>query len=190
MTAKKSPSKVASGSPTDGEPLYLVVGSLRRPHGVRGEMVMEVITDFPERLEPNTKVFVGDSHQPMTLAGARFHGEGLLIKFKGVDTPETAGRYRNQLVYVTTADRPRLPKGQYYHHELIGFAVVDEDDKAIGTLTEIIQTRANDVYVVTRPDASEVLLPNIPSVILDIETGRRQIRVRLLDGLIEDRETS
>lgn len=189
MTPKKTPSKVASGSPTDGEPLYLVVGSLRRPHGVHGEMVMEVITDFPERLKANTKVFVGESHQLLIITSARFHGEGLLIKFKGVDTPEKAGRYRNQLIYVPAADRPKLPKGQYYHHELIGFAVVDQNNEEIGRLTEIMQTKANDVYVVTRPDGREILLPNIPSVILDIEAERRQIRVHLLDGLIEDRES-
>lgn len=189
MTAKKNSANAGSGSPSAGEPLYLVVGSLRRPHGVRGEMVMEVITDFPERLKPNTQVFVGDSHQPMTLAEARFHNEGLLIKFNGVDTPEEAGRYRNQLVYVTAADRPPLPKGRYYHHELIGFEVVDEDDQPIGVLSEVMQTGANDVYVVTRPGAREILLPAIASVVLDIEAGRRFIRVHLLDGLIEDRES-
>ena len=189
MTTKKKPGNAGSGSPSAGEPLYLVVGSLRRPHGVRGELVMEVITDFPERLKANTKVFVGDSHQPMTLASARAHNEGLIVKFKNVDTPEDAARYRNQLVCVHASDRPKLPKGQYYYYELIGFAVVDEQDESLGTLTEIMQTGANDVYVVTRPDGGEVLLPNISSVILDIETDRRLIRVHLLDGLIEERES-
>lgn len=189
MTAEKKSNNAGSGSPSAGEPLYLVVGSLRRSHGVRGEMVMEVVTDFPERLKPNTKVFVGDSRQPMTLVGARFHNEGLLVKFKNIDTPEDAARYRNQLVYVPAADRPKLPKGQYYHHELIGFDVVDEADNSIGVLSDIMQTGANDVYVVTQLDGKEILLPAISSVILDIETDRRLIRVHLLDGLIENRES-
>ncbi len=188
MAARKISSNVGSGSPSAGEPEYLVVGSLRRSHGVHGEMVMEVITDFPERLKPNTKVYLGDSHQPMILESVRIHNEGLLVKFKGVDTPEDAGRCRNQLVYVTAADRPKLSKGQYYHHELIGFAIVDEHDESIGTLSDIMQTGANDVYVVTRLDKSELLLPVISSVVLDIEADRRLIRVRLIPGLLDESE--
>ena len=189
MASKKNSSKIGSGSPTNGEPVYLVVGYLRRAHGVRGEMVMEVHTDFPERLKPKTKVFVGEDYQPMMIGSACNHGEGLLIKLDGLDTPEDAARYRNQLVYVTAADRPPLPKGKFYVHELIGFDVVDEEKNSIGTLSEIMQTGANDVYVVTRPDASEILLPVIPSVVLDIDADRRLIRVHLLDGLIEDQES-
>jgi 16S rRNA processing protein RimM len=189
MAPKKDSSNKGSGSPTKGEPDYLIVGYLRRAHGVRGEMVMEIHTDFPERLKPETKVFVGKDYQPMTIATARNHSEGLLIKLNGIDAPEEAARYRNQLVYVTAADRPPLPKGQFYVHELIGFEVVDEEDGLIGKLTEILQTGANDVYVVTRPDASEVLLPVIPSVVLEIDADRRLIRVHLLDGLIEDQES-
>ncbi len=186
MPARKTSNNAGSGSPSAGEPEYLVVGFLRRAHGVRGEMVMEVHTDFPERLKAKTKVFVGDKRQPMMIAATRFHQEGLLVKFKDLDKPEDAARYRNQLVYVTAADRPPLPKGQFYHHELIGFDVADEEKGSIGKLTEIMQTGANDVYVVTRPDGSEILLPVIPSVVLDIEADRRLIRVHLLDGLIEE----
>ena len=113
----------------------------------------------------------------------------MIVKLNSVDTPEDTARYRNQLVYVTAADRPPLPKGQFYVHELIGFDVVDEDQKSIGKLTEIMQTGANDVYVVTRLDGKEILLPVISSVVLNIDADRRLIRVHLLDGLIEDRES-
>ena len=186
MASKRNSSNKGSGSPTKGEPDYLIVGYLRRSHGVRGEMVMEVQTDFPERLKPETKVFVGKDYLPMTIATARNHSEGLLIKLNGIDAPEDAARYRNKLVYVTAADRPPLAKGQFYVHELIGFDVMDEEEGLIGKLTEILQTGANDVYVVTRPDASEVLLPVIPSVVLGIEADRRQIRVRLIPGLLDE----
>ncbi len=186
MAPRKTSSSAGSGSPSAGEPEYLVVGFLRRAHGVRGEMVMEIHTDFPERLKAKTKVFVGDKRQPMTISGTRVHQEGLLVKFKDIDSPEDTVRYRNQLVYVTAADRPQLPEGQFYHHELIGFDVVDEEKGPVGKLTEIMQTGANDVYIVTRPDGSEILLPVIPSVVLDIEADRRLIRVHLLDGLIEE----
>ena len=188
MASKKNSSDKDSGSPIAGEPVYLIVGYLRRAHGVRGEMVMEVQTDFPERLKPKTKVFVGKNYRPMTISAARNHTEGMLIKLDGIDTPEDAARYRNQLVYVTAADRPPLPKGQFYVHELIGFDVVDEDQKSIGVLSEIMRTGANDVYVVTCPDGKEILLPAIPSVVLNIDADRGLIRVHLIPGLLDESE--
>lgn len=183
MPSRKLSNSAGSGSPSTGEPVYLAVGHLRRPHGVHGEMVMEVHTDFPERIKSGMKVFVGESHDALVIGGARFHNEGLIIKFQGVETPEGVGRYRNLWVYVASADRPPLPEGQYYFHELIGLQVVDDKDESIGELTEIVETGANNVYVVTRADGSEILLPAIPSVILDVEMGRRLMRVHLLEGL-------
>jgi 16S rRNA processing protein RimM len=186
MSARKKPRSAGSGSPATGEPEYLVVGSLRRAHGVHGEMVMEVITDFPERLRQGTQVFVGSAHTPLVMEGVRGHGEGLIIKLQGVGAPEEAARLRNQLVYVTAADRPPLPQGQFYEHELIGFKVVDsETNEEIGTLSEILRTGANDVYVVARPGGDEVLLPVIASVVLMLDSDLRVIQVRLLPGLLD-----
>ena len=188
MAGRKQAKKSVSGSPLDGEPEYLVVGQLRRPHGIHGEMVMEVQTDFPERLKPDSEVYLGEHHGRMIISSARFHNEGLLIKFQEVNSPEEAGRYRNQPVYVKTADRPKLPKDQYYHHELTGFNVVDENGELIGNLTEIMQTGANDVYVVRRVNGKDLLLPVIASVVLAVEKSSRQIRVRLIPGLLDELE--
>ena len=189
MVGRRKEKNVGSGSPSTGEPEYLLVGSLRRAHGVHGEMVMEIHTDFPERLQPGVGLFVGPSHRPMVITGVRPHSEGLLVKFQGVQSPEEAVRYRNQPVYVSAADRPPLPEGHYYEHEVIGFAVVeDETNKTIGTLTGIMRTGANDIYLVKRPDGSEVLLPVIASVVLSLDAVSRTIRVHLLPGLIDDRE--
>jgi 16S rRNA processing protein RimM len=183
---RKKIKRTGSGSRSDGEPEYLVVGYLRRPHGLHGEILMEVYTDFPERLKPGSEVYIGDSYQKVLIAGSRYHNEGLLIKFQDFETPEQVGRYRNQSVYVSAADRPALPEGQYYHHELIGFKVVDEKDESIGTLMEIVQTGANDVYVVRQADGREVLLPVISSVVIAVETGNRQIRIRPIPGLLDE----
>lgn len=188
MVPRKKPKSAGSGSPSRGEPEYLVVGSLRRPHGVHGEVVMEVVTDFPERLKAGTNVFVGPAHRAMVIESVRPHGEGMLIKFNGVHTPEEAGQHRNQLVYVAAADRPPLPEGHYYEHQVLGFAVIDDEtEESIGTLSEILHTGANDIYVVARPGGGEVLLPVIASVVLGIDASRRLIRVHLIPGLIEDR---
>ncbi len=171
-----------SGSP-DGEPVYLVVGFLRRPHGLRGEMIMDLHTDFPERLHSGRKLLIGEEHELVTLAGVRPHGQGMLMKFKGLETPEQVGKFRNQWVYVKSSEVPPLPEGQLYQHELFGVAVVDENDKPLGVLVEILQTGANDVYVVRDEAGKELLLPAIPSVILDLDPARRIMKVHLLEGL-------
>jgi 16S rRNA processing protein RimM len=174
--------KKNTGSPA-GEPLYLSVGFLRRPHGVKGEIIMDLHTDFPERMKSGRKLFVGDGHQPVILTSVRPHQAGLLVKFEGIETLEEAGRFRNQWVFVKKSDLPPLPEGQRYQHELLGFRVVDEDGNLLGELVEILETGANDVYVVLDDSGKEILLPDIPSVILDLEPASRTMRVHLLDGL-------
>jgi len=173
--------KKNTGSPT-GEPLYLSVGFLRRPHGVRGEIIMDLHTDYPDRMKKGRKVFVGEGYKPMTIANVRPHQTGLLVKFNEVDTPEDAGLFRNQWVYVQTKDVP-LPAGQHYKHQLLGLKVLDENDNPLGELVEILETGANDVYVVQDDSGKEILLPNIPSVILDLDVDRGFLRVHLLEGL-------
>ena len=184
MPASQDPTETGTGSPPVGEPEYLVIGFLRRPHGLRGEMLMDVHTDFPERIKTGATFYVGESYQPLILASHRPHSKGMLVRFRGFKTPEDAGAYRNQWVYVTAASRPELPEGEYYHHQLIGLNVVDEQDTPLGAIVDIIETGANDVYVVRDESGREILLPAIPAVILDIQLADHQMRVHLLDGLI------
>ncbi len=174
--------KKNTGSPK-GEPLYLSVGFLRRPHGLQGEIIMDLHTDFPERMKSGRKLFVGDEHKPMTLTSVRPHQSGLLVKFKGIETSDDAGKFRNQWVFIKAKDAPPLPEGQIYQHELIGFKIVDESDNPLGELVEILETGANDVYVVRDDTGKEILLPAIPSVILDVEADSRTMRVHVLEGL-------
>ncbi len=171
-----------SGSP-NGEPVYLAVGFLRRPHGVHGEIIMDLHTDFPERLKPGRKLLVSEEHKLMVVEGIREHQKGVIIKFNGIDTPEDAGKLRNTWVYIKASDAPPLPKGQIYQHELFGFQVVDDNNNPLGELVEIIETGANNVYVVRDASGKEILLPAIPSVILELDADRRLMRVHLLEGL-------
>lgn len=184
MPRKTSPAPAGSGSPR-GEPVYLTVGFLRRPHGVRGEMIMDIHTDFPERLRAGTKVFLGETHQPARLASARPHGTSMLVSFRGADTPEQAGRWRNTWVYVTAADRPPLPGGEVYQHQILGLRVVTDEGRALGILADIFDTGANRVYAVKTAEGKEILLPAIDDVILGIDLEKAEIKVHLLEGLIE-----
>ena len=176
-----------SGSPDTGEPEFLVVGKLRRPHGVRGEILMDILTDFPERLHPDVVVYVGDTHQPICIRNTRQHSQALLVTFDDYDSRESVGELRNEYVYVPLDDRPPLPDGEYYYHELIGLQVESDMGENLGVLTNILETGANDVYIVSSDESPDILLPAIESVILEIDLERGRMLVHILPGLIPDR---
>lgn len=174
----------ASGSPPVGEPDFLVVGKLRRPHGVRGEILMDVYTDFPERLKTGVIVYIGPEHTPAHIRSTRWQPPAMLIAFEQYGTREEAGELRNLLVQVRADDRPPLGEGEYYHHQLLGMQVVEESGENLGVLSGILETGANDVFVVTTQEGREVLLPATDEVLLEIDLDRKQMRVHLLPGLI------
>lgn len=181
-TKKSRVTGTPTGSPPTGEPAFLVVGKLRHSHGLKGEILMDVITDFPERLQSGVQVYVGEPPQLLRIRSRRTHGQGLLLSFDGYDGPEAVGELRNTLVFVSTADRPPLPQGEYYHHQLIGLRVVDENGQELGRLVEIMTTPANDVYVV-RGAGPDLLLPAIEPVVQTVDLERGEMQVHLLPGL-------
>jgi 16S rRNA processing protein RimM len=173
-------------SPGEGEPVFLAIGKLRRPHGIQGEILMDVLTDFPERLEKGVIIYMGDQHQPLKIRSRRWQNKAMLLAFDGFTDPETAGQFRNEFLYVRADDRPPLPEGEYYHHQLLGLEVIDETGQPLGVLTKILDTGANDVYIVRPTRGQEILLPAIEQVILDIDLEYKQMRVHILPGLIPD----
>jgi len=188
-SSKKPVNNGIPGSPLQGEPVvYLAVGTLRRTHGVVGDILLDVLTDFPERLKPNSFLFVGDKKQQLKITRKRNHNEGLLLGFEGITNSEQAAKYRAQTVYVLASNRPSLPDGEYYYHQILGLHVVDENEEALGVITDIIETGANDVYVITseRIPSKEILIPALKQVILDVNLNSKVMRVHLLPGLVDD----
>jgi 16S rRNA processing protein RimM len=146
-------------------------------------MRMEVITDFPERLKPGVTVFVGADHRPLRIHSRRWHNQLLLIAFDGFSDPGAVGIFRNWLVYVRADDRPPLPEGDYYHHQLIGLQVIDDRDEPLGQLAEILETGANNVYIVRPLAGPDLLIPAIDEVITQVDLDAGVMRVQLLPGL-------
>ena len=169
--------KDSTGSPSQAEPVFIAVGFLRRSHGIQGEMLMDVLTDFPERMKAGRLVYVGEQHDPYRVDTVRLNNKTMLIKLKGFDNPEAVQRFRNQLVSIQTDQLPALPEDTYYHHQLLGMKVNDEAGNRIGELASILETGANDVYVVRDEDGKEFLFPAIEEVILEVNLERREIRV-------------
>lgn len=180
------PNEKPAGSPPIGEPVFLVIGKLRRTHGLRGELTMEVITDFPERIHIGKMVYLGDERQPMKVRSRRWHGKLMLIAFGTIQSLEEAQGLRNQLVYVRADELPPLPEGEFYQHQLLGLRVMSDDGRFLGHLNKILETGANDVYLVRSEDGKEILLPAIDSVIMDIDLEVSEIRVHLIPGLLQE----
>jgi 16S rRNA processing protein RimM len=151
---------------------------------------MEIYSDFPERLYPKKVIFAGESHVPLTIRRIRPHKDGMLLAFEEITNPEQAGRYRNQVVFISKAVLPDLPAGEYYFHELIGVTVSDDAGKTMGTLTDILKTGANDVYVITGINGREILLPAISDVVLDVDLTRKTMHVHLISGLVDEEGSS
>jgi 16S rRNA processing protein RimM len=169
------------GSPENGEPVFLSIGKLRRSHGLNGDILMDVATHFPERIVKGKKIFVGEDHQEETIENVRTANKNIIIKLASVNSPEDVVPYRNQTVYISTDGLPELPDGEYYHHELIGLSVVTDNNEMVGVISEILETGANDVYIVKTPDNNEVLIPVVFEYVLEYLLDEGKIRVRLPD---------
>jgi 16S rRNA processing protein RimM len=184
MNLSKNSFEEPAGSPDPGEPVFLVVGKIRRTHGVRGELLIDVLTDFPERLRPGLTVYLGENHQPIQLRSCRSHGSGLLVTFEEYSDPEAAGALRNKFIYVRAEDSPKLPEGDYYHHQILGLRVVNEEGASLGRVVNILETGANDVCVIRQDSGAEFLLPIMDSTVLEVDLAQGFMRVHVLDGLI------
>jgi len=147
---------------------------------------MSVLTDFPERLTAGIRLYVGDDHQPLEVRKARWHRKDLLIAFDGFDDREEVGVFRNHLVSVRVDEIPPLEEGEYYLHQLVGLHVINADDEhLLGVVEKIIETgAANDVFLVRAQDGSELLIPDIESVVLSIDIEVGEMRVHILPGLL------
>ena len=180
----KSTKNQNAGSPKSGEPVFLAVGRFGKPHGIHGEISMQVYTDFPERLTPGPLVYIGPERRPQRLQSVRWHGNRLLIKFADYADREAVGELRNQWVLVPAEDSPPLPEGEYYHHELIGLEVRSAAGEVYGQITEILQTGANDVFIIRPAGGKELLIPWTDEVIQDVDLSAGVVTIQMLPGLI------
>jgi len=170
------------------EPRFLVIGQISRPHGIRGEVRVTPYTDQPERFTWLKSVYLGlDNPQSVEIEGVRSHtGQGLiLLKLVGYNTRDEADQLRGQWLQVREEDAIPLAEGEYFLYQLQGLAVYSDDGRHLGSFAEIIETGANNVFVI-RGDLGEILLPNIPEVIQDIDFTANTMIVHLLPGLLPD----
>lgn len=167
---------------------YLDCGKIVTTHGIRGEVKVEPWCDTPDFLLDFSTFYLGKERRPVGVEKARVHGPMVLLKLAGVDTPEEAARLRGTVLYLDRDD-VQLEEGEYFIQDLMGMEVVDADDGRIyGTLVDVTETGANQVYHIRFADGRVNLIPAIPQVVLAIDPAANRMTIRPLPGLFDDRE--
>ena len=166
MPGKTNP-RLSRPEPHEG---YVAVGYIRGPHGLDGELKVESLSDNPDRFQVGAVLRAGDGS--LTILAIRPHRGALLVCFDGITSREQADQLRSLLLEIPESDLAQLEPDQYYRHQLIGLAVRDIAENPLGTLEEVLDTGANDVYVVSDGE-SELLVPAIETVVrnVDISAG-------------------
>ena len=169
---------------------FLETGKIVATHGIAGEVRIQPWCDEAELLtEFDAFYFDAAGKTQRTVERARVHKNVVVVKFKGVDSVEEAQSLRNQIVYIDREEL-ELPEGTYFIQDLIGLEVLDADDPqtVYGTLCEVSQPGANDVYHIRRPDGTENLIPAIPDVVVQTDLDGNRMFIRPLKGLFDDED--
>lgn len=154
---------------------FVAVGRVLAPFGLKGELKVQPLTDNPARFRPNAKLWAGQ--QPVSVATSREALGYVYLTLKGFHDRTSVEKFRHAMLQVPESALPPLPEGEYYRFQLLGLTVVHRDGRVLGTLDEIIQTGANDVYRVRAPDGGEVLIPALTDVIVSVDLDARRMVV-------------
>jgi 16S rRNA processing protein RimM len=162
----------------------LVVGEIGKPHGVRGEVMVIPHTDLLERFTWLDEIYIGQTNPfPVALERVRFHKGRPLLKFAGYNNRDEVEGLRGQLLQVPEDQAIPLEDNEYFLFQLLGILVETVDGQHLGTLTEVIETGANNVFIVQGAQG-EILIPDIPEVISEIDFENQKMIVNPLPGLL------
>lgn len=165
----------------------LQVGVITQTHGIRGEVKVFPTTDDAARFKKLKEVILdtGKERLHLEIESVKFFKQYAILKFKDIDSINDVEQYKNGKLLVTREQAVKLRKDEYFVADLIGMKVVTEDGEDFGILKEVLPTGANDVYVVTRPDKTETLLPAIKECILHVDLEAGVVTVHIMDGLLD-----
>ena len=164
----------------------LKVGVITTTHGVRGEVKVYPTTNSAERFLELEYVLLdtGREWKRLDIAGVRFYKNLAILKFKGIDNINDIEKYKSHELWIPREEGQELGEDEYYIADLLGMEVLLEDGSVFGTLKDVMETGANDVYIVETTDGGEVLLPAIGECILDVNVEESKMTVHLMKGLI------
>lgn len=163
------------------------VGIITSTHGVHGEVKVFPTTDDVRRFKRLKEVILDTGKEQITLEveGAKFSKQLVILKFKGIDNINDVEKYRQKSLYVTRENAVRLRRDEYFIADLMGLRVHDEGGAEIGVLREVMETGANDVYVIDLNDGRELLLPAIKECVLNVDVEAGFVQIHIMPGLLD-----
>lgn len=167
---------------------YLRVGVVASTHGVHGEAKIYPTTDSLERflkLTDVTLVTPENERRPLTVENVKFFKQFAILKFKEINSLDEVQKYKGCDLMVSRENAQPLARNEYYIGDLIGLSVESDEGKKLGILSDVLQTGANDVYIVKRPDGGELLLPVIDACILEVNLEQGRVVAHLMEGLLD-----
>ena len=166
---------------------FLRVGVISSTHGIRGEVKGYPTTDDPERFLDLDEVILdtGREHKILEIEGVKFFKNQVILKFKGYDNINDIEKYLKKDLLVDREHAVELGENENFIADLIDMEVVTDEGKVLGTLTDVIETGANDVYAVKTPEGKEILLPAIRDCILDVNVDEKRMTVHVMEGLLD-----
>ena len=166
---------------------FLRVGVISSTHGIRGEVKVYPTTDDPERFLDLDEVILdtGREHKILEIEGVKFFKNQVILKFKGYDNINDIEKYLKKDLLVDREHAVELGENENFIADLIDMEVVTEEGKVLGTLTDVIETGANDVYAVKTPEGKEILLPAIRDCIRDVNVDEKRMTVHVMEGLLD-----
>ena len=167
---------------------FFKVGIITSTHGVRGEVKVYPTTDDMRRFKRLKEVIMdtGKERLPMEIESVKFFKQFVILKFKGIDNINDVEKYRKSELYVSRQNAVRLARDEYFIADLMGLTVQNEDGEDIGVLKDVMETGANDVYVIDLNDGRELLLPAIKQCVLAVDVEAGFMKIHIMEGLLDE----
>ena len=164
----------------------LQVGVISSTHGVRGEVKVFPTTDDVTRFRQLKKVYLDTGREmlPLEIQNVKFFKQFAILKFKGIDNINDIEKYRGKSLMIDREDAVDLEEDEYFIADMIGMKVYTEDGSEFGTLKDVMETGANDVYIIDSLEHGEVLIPAIRECILDVDMDEERMTIHLMEGLV------
>ncbi|HIX02094.1 MAG TPA: ribosome maturation factor RimM [Candidatus Ligilactobacillus excrementigallinarum] len=166
---------------------YYQIGKIVNTHGIKGEVRVQATTDFPEkRFAIGEKVYIFKNQKlvkELTIKSHRKHKQFDLLSFEGLEDINLVEDLKQADLKISADQQDELTEGQYYYHEIIGLDVFDLEGNELGQISEIMQSGANDVWIIKRKQKADLLIPAIKDVVKEIQIENHKVIIDLLDGL-------
>ncbi|HEX6797520.1 MAG TPA: ribosome maturation factor RimM [Ktedonobacterales bacterium] len=167
---------------------WVAVGEVAAPFGMRGELKVRPLTDFPERFAHTETLYAGEDHTPYAVETARLHGAQVVVRLAGIASVEAAEALRGEMLWIPASELMPLPQDSYYLHDLVGLRVRHVNGRVLGVVGDVLTGVGNDLLVVRDPQTgAETLLPAVKAFIKRVDVAGGELLVEPVPGLFDDR---